>query len=367
MYAELALSLFVLLYEALSPECPDEPEAELSAAVPETFARKPYPLPSTSTPKYLESRFMIHHDAGPSNCEVVKISCDIVKNRAGESTESPPTPKHVKVETSKRKLNLSKKHPKTETKKKVKVEKSVDDRVETLETQSDDEEDPQIEMMQARDLDIHAKTETKKKVKVEKSIDNSVETLETQSDDEEDPQIEMMQARVKILTTVMRDLEAKLKKQSQLNGNETRCNTSSASWNRPYRPQTNGSGYCRWESTRNYDVDSDGMVRIGNKHATVPFFLEVLATHSLTGKPSPAFPDKPAKKKLDAARVNDIIQTVCDNCNVEENLVRFSITTKCADESKMRRTRENNKKQRRLSKKENDPHQDSSSGESFSE
>lgn len=49
----------------------------------------------------------------------------------------------------------------------------------------------------------------------------------------------------------------------------------------------------------------------------------MLATHSLTGKPSPAFPNKPAKKKLDAALVNDIVQTVVEKCGVPENVVRY--------------------------------------------
>ncbi|KAJ2945729.1 hypothetical protein O0L34_g569 [Tuta absoluta] len=335
-----------------NPPSPDEPEVEMSAAVPEIMA--------TSTPKSPEFK----NNTGPSNPEVVKVSCGlIVQNR---TSDSPPTPKHIKIETSKRKLNL---YPKMAMKKKLKVDKSVDE-----------------------------------------SLD-----LDTQSEDEDQPQIEKMQARVKTLTTEMRHLEAKLKKYQQfdskkeehdvnpsvkrhntvavgsLSGNDSpimrRCNTSSANWN---KPQTNGSGYCRWESFRKYDVDSKGMVRIGDGHATVParllkqlegtyytnavrklltavFSRRILATHSLTGKPSPAFPNKPAKKKLDSALVNDIIQTVCDNCNVEENLVRISITTKCADESKMLRSRENNKNQRRLSKKENSPLQNSSSEESSSE
>lgn len=37
--------------------------------------------------------------------------------------------------------------------------------------------------------------------------------------------------------------------------------------------------------------------------------------------------------------VNDIVQTVVDNCRVPESVVRTSITTKCADESKMLRSR----------------------------
>ncbi|CAG9564589.1 unnamed protein product [Danaus chrysippus] len=89
------------------------------------------------------------------------------------------------------------------------------------------------------------------------------------------------------------------------------------------------------------------------KLLTAVFSRKVLATHSLTGKPSPAFPDKPAKKKLDPMLVNDIVQTVVEKCCVPENVVRTSITTKCADESKMFRTREQNNKTKKTSKKEN--------------
>ncbi|CAD0202514.1 unnamed protein product [Chrysodeixis includens] len=84
------------------------------------------------------------------------------------------------------------------------------------------------------------------------------------------------------------------------------------------------------------------------KLLTAVFSRRVLATHSLTGKPSPAFPNKPAKKKLDQSIVNDIVQTVVERCCVPENVVRTSITTKCADESKMFRTRQQNKKKRKL-------------------
>uniref|UniRef100_A0A2A4K0C7 BEN domain-containing protein n=1 Tax=Heliothis virescens TaxID=7102 RepID=A0A2A4K0C7_HELVI len=123
-------------------------------------------------------------------------------------------------------------------------------------------------------------------------------------------------------------------------------------------------------SNRNSNANADDMVPIGDGNALIPsrifrhvnwnsytsatrklltavFTRRVLATHSLTGKPSPAFPNKPAKKKLDPALVNDIVQTVVERCCVPENVVRTSITTKCADESKMFRTRENNKKKRK--------------------
>ncbi|XP_045775019.1 early boundary activity protein 1-like [Maniola jurtina] len=102
------------------------------------------------------------------------------------------------------------------------------------------------------------------------------------------------------------------------------------------------------------------------KLLTAVFTRKVLATHSLTGKPSPAFPDKPAKKKLDPVLVNDIVQTVVEKCRVPENVVRTSITTKCADESKMFRTRQQNKKKRKSLKKENiSPSIDSDDSYSF--
>ncbi|CAH0400958.1 unnamed protein product [Chilo suppressalis] len=91
-------------------------------------------------------------------------------------------------------------------------------------------------------------------------------------------------------------------------------------------------------------VKSNDLVPIGDGHATVPerllkhmnwsshtactrklltavFPREVLATHSLTGKASPAFPNKPAKEKLDPLLVHDIIQTVMDKCGVTESQV----------------------------------------------
>ena len=71
------------------------------------------------------------------------------------------------------------------------------------------------------------------------------------------------------------------------------------------------------------------------------FSRETLATHSLTGRPSPAFHDrgKPSKNKLDPNIIADIVQTVTKYCNVTESMVRTAITTKCADENKMSRQR----------------------------
>ncbi|KAJ8715160.1 hypothetical protein PYW08_005141 [Mythimna loreyi] len=69
------------------------------------------------------------------------------------------------------------------------------------------------------------------------------------------------------------------------------------------------------------------------------FPRRVLATHSLTGKKSPAFKDKPAKMCLDPKIVSDIILEVRKRFGVRENEVRSIITTKCADECKMFKTR----------------------------
>ncbi|XP_055843316.1 early boundary activity protein 1-like [Episyrphus balteatus] len=71
------------------------------------------------------------------------------------------------------------------------------------------------------------------------------------------------------------------------------------------------------------------------------FGREILSTHSLTGKPSPAFlnVNKPLKKPLDANKVADIIYIVTNKMNVKPKEVRLAITSKCADEQKMRKTR----------------------------
>ncbi|KAJ0174556.1 hypothetical protein K1T71_009664 [Dendrolimus kikuchii] len=97
------------------------------------------------------------------------------------------------------------------------------------------------------------------------------------------------------------------------------------------------------------------------KLLTAVFSRRILATHSLTGKPSPAFPNKPAKKKLDPALVNDIVQTVVEKCCVPENVVRTSITTKCADESKMFRTRQKNTRKRKQKTNTENVHPDTTS------
>ncbi|XP_055858975.1 protein insensitive-like [Episyrphus balteatus] len=67
------------------------------------------------------------------------------------------------------------------------------------------------------------------------------------------------------------------------------------------------------------------------------FDRETLATHSMTGKASPAFKDldKPIKRKLESKAIEDIIFVVTTKCGVSAKEVRSAITTKCADENKM--------------------------------
>lgn len=70
------------------------------------------------------------------------------------------------------------------------------------------------------------------------------------------------------------------------------------------------------------------------------FTREKLASHTLTGRPSPAFMGdraKPVKDKLDQTIITDIISIITRSCNVSEPMVRTAITTKCADENKMSR------------------------------
>ncbi|XP_073825409.1 protein insensitive-like [Musca autumnalis] len=86
------------------------------------------------------------------------------------------------------------------------------------------------------------------------------------------------------------------------------------------------------------------------------FDRKTLATHSMTGKPSPAFKDhgKPLKQMLDPLAIQDIIFAVTRKCNVSEKEVRNAITTKCADENKMMKLQLNKRTpMREISKKEN--------------
>ncbi|XP_061391958.1 protein insensitive-like [Musca vetustissima] len=85
------------------------------------------------------------------------------------------------------------------------------------------------------------------------------------------------------------------------------------------------------------------------------FDRKTLATHSMTGKPSPAFKDhgKPLKQMLDPSAIQDIIFAVTRKCNVSEKEVRNAITTKCADENKMMKLQLNKRTPMREIKKEN--------------
>ncbi|XP_046812483.1 protein insensitive-like isoform X3 [Lucilia cuprina] len=85
------------------------------------------------------------------------------------------------------------------------------------------------------------------------------------------------------------------------------------------------------------------------------FDRNVLATHSMTGKPSPAFKDhgKPVKQMLDPLIVADIIFAVTRKCKVSDKEVRNAITTKCADENKMMKLQINKRTPMREINKEN--------------
>ncbi|KAM7354363.1 early boundary activity 2 [Cochliomyia hominivorax] len=66
------------------------------------------------------------------------------------------------------------------------------------------------------------------------------------------------------------------------------------------------------------------------------FSSDVLATHTLTGKPSPAFygRERPAKMQLDPIKAADIIHCVRSQFKCTEREIRAAITTKCSDTSK---------------------------------
>lgn len=66
------------------------------------------------------------------------------------------------------------------------------------------------------------------------------------------------------------------------------------------------------------------------------FSSDILATHTLTGKPSPAFygRERPEKMQLDQNKIADIIHCVRTIKKCTEREVRAAITTKCSDTSK---------------------------------
>ncbi|XP_013180186.1 PREDICTED: uncharacterized protein LOC106126850 [Papilio xuthus] len=90
--------------------------------------------------------------------------------------------------------------------------------------------------------------------------------------------------------------------------------------------------------------------------ATFP--RRILATHSLTGKRSPAFRNKPAKMCLDPKIVSDVIMEITSRFRVKENLVRSIITTKCADECKMFKLRMKHKNKQEQNQENTPPIQE---------
>lgn len=65
---------------------------------------------------------------------------------------------------------------------------------------------------------------------------------------------------------------------------------------------------------------------------------------------------KPTKNQLNPKIISDIVQYVTKRCKVTDTAVRSSITTKCADENKMMRQR-NDKNRKSLVKVENKENQ----------
>ncbi|KAH8298332.1 hypothetical protein KR018_006066, partial [Drosophila ironensis] len=71
------------------------------------------------------------------------------------------------------------------------------------------------------------------------------------------------------------------------------------------------------------------------------FDRDTLAHHTLSGKPSPAFRDcaRPSKQQLDPLKVSDLVYLMTNSVDMTPREVRTAITTKCADENKMLRSR----------------------------
>ncbi|KAI8439577.1 hypothetical protein MSG28_013304 [Choristoneura fumiferana] len=81
------------------------------------------------------------------------------------------------------------------------------------------------------------------------------------------------------------------------------------------------------------------------------FAKSVLATSSVTGRPSPAFPDMPAKSQLNPEILKDIEDEIIDIYKVTPDMVRLVMTTKCADEAKMARNAGLQKRKKRKNRK----------------
>ncbi|XP_018788585.1 PREDICTED: uncharacterized protein LOC108968788 [Bactrocera latifrons] len=70
------------------------------------------------------------------------------------------------------------------------------------------------------------------------------------------------------------------------------------------------------------------------KLMTFVFDRQTLGTHTLSGKPSPAFRDRKLKAQLDPLKVADIKHYVKQKINCTEREIRSAITMKCADTAK---------------------------------
>ncbi|XP_054088240.1 protein insensitive-like [Zeugodacus cucurbitae] len=77
------------------------------------------------------------------------------------------------------------------------------------------------------------------------------------------------------------------------------------------------------------------------------FDRQTLATHSLSGKPSPAFryEERMLKGQLDTKKVSDIIHCIRNTFNYSEKDIRSTITMKCADVARTFKVKENKNKE----------------------
>jgi len=91
-------------------------------------------------------------------------------------------------------------------------------------------------------------------------------------------------------------------------------------------------------SAINWDMTGPSITR---KLLCEIFDRDTLAHHTLSGKPSPAFKDcaRPSKQQLDPLKVADLVYLMTNSLDMTPREVRTAITTKCADENKMLRSR----------------------------
>ncbi|XP_059052702.1 uncharacterized protein LOC131847225 [Achroia grisella] len=131
-------------------------------------------------------------------------------------------------------------------------------------------------------------------------------------------------------------------------------NTHEANEDKPEAPIASNVGSNEWVPIGSGKtlIHKDSFRKVNWKSYTIAtrtlllaaFPRRTLATHSLTGKKSPAFQNKPPKMCLDPKIISDIIIEIMGKFKVKENLVRSIITTKCADECKMYKARLQKKK-----------------------